>query len=397
MIKNLFKVSPPRKSHESTILGFSLAEATITLAVLGIIASITIPSVMSRTADTRRVKLKKALEVYSNAIIIMVNENGIKPNKKDLDNWGKENDCANVRQYFKIVQNGNNNCQFRTSDGVWWDFGSPKVKVSSLSNTLVAFNQSDLDRETGWDEGTSNKAFFFHTEFDDKGKARIQDNAYSNYIGDMNGILDCAKTYAFINKKEMYDYYTVCPSGGERKSCVSFDYNEIQKKYHEAFYGNKSDVATDVRNNCSQKGEKCGITMKSEQLKNGNWLNHKNCSTRGYCDDDEYRIAKGTLVATNVSVNLGGTEDHVYSEKYEWTTKTSCNISATTHADCKGDWEYHDEYVSDTGRLQVDYTDSSRTKIKKVWIYNVDKGYWSGSKSYNCDEALTVADCINKK
>ena len=136
--------------------------------------------------------------------------------------------------------------------------------------------------------------------------------------------------------------------------------------------------------------------MFSEQLSNGNWLNNKSCNNRRYCDDDEYRIARGVLTGNNVSVNLG-TDNHVYSEKYEWTTRTSCNISATTHDDCKGDWEYHDEYVSDTGRLQVDYTDSSRTKIKTVWIYDYDNGYWRGSKSYTCNGASSVANCVNNK
>ena len=84
--------------------GFSLAEAMIIIVILGIIASILIPSAVTKSSEsTNRVKLKKALEVYSESIRIMVSESGIKPSRDRFNNWAN---CATVKQYFKAVQNG---------------------------------------------------------------------------------------------------------------------------------------------------------------------------------------------------------------------------------------------------------------------------------------------------
>ena len=286
MLKDIFKNQ--RKSCVSEVLGFSLAEATITLAVLGVIAAITIPSIISRnTENTKRVKLKKAVEVYSNAIITMVEENNIKvrsDNNIALDGWGSENDCANVRQYFKIIKNGKTNCQFRTSDGVWWSFGGTdnnRQKIGSLSKALVAFKESDLTKAKAIDE-ESTDAFFLMTIFDDKKKARILDVAYSNYTGDSASIINTAKVYAFLNKKEMKDYYVFCPDKDHTKSCIeSFCTNNGERDYCTLEYHDPNGKYTSYRSGCKNKLIACTAGQYKSRSLGNNYHFAGNCDTQG--------------------------------------------------------------------------------------------------------------------
>ncbi|MBQ7450448.1 prepilin-type N-terminal cleavage/methylation domain-containing protein, partial [bacterium] len=49
--------------------GFTLAETLITLSILGIVAAITIPSLVGRQIESQnRTKLKKAMTMYEKAI-----------------------------------------------------------------------------------------------------------------------------------------------------------------------------------------------------------------------------------------------------------------------------------------------------------------------------------------
>lgn len=184
---------------------FTMSEALITLSIIGVIAAITIPSIINNhKANINRTRLKKASEVYSNVIVMMTSENNIKANVNSLDAWGSKNACDNVRQYFKIVQTGGTGCQFKTSDGVWWSFGKDSTgkENGTLSKPIIAFKMGDLaTAKAGADNNYD--AFYFVTQFDANKKARVldlkfgEDEELNNYK---------AKVYAFMNKKGLNDY-----------------------------------------------------------------------------------------------------------------------------------------------------------------------------------------------
>ena len=354
-----------RQSRLACTLGqksaFSLAEATITLAVLGVIFAIIVPSIYTRhTENVRRTKLKKAVEVYSNAVVTMSSENNFHGSTDKMDSWGSANGCANVRSYFKIVQDGGTHCQFRTSDGVWWSFGPDKDGNLSgrLSKALVSFNKSDLTKAKAVDEIT-NDAFYLMTQFDEKQKARILDVAYSNYIGFSANIINNAKVYAFINKKKLTDYYNFCGNcdseNGGCKSCVHRN-DEVCKNKKGAcqlFYYNPDGKQLTYRGNCASDYIGCDggygdiPTVYTDRFKELN----PDCSLGGNCDvqgsDCNYYVScpnnnKSAFSETPdfAKVKINGIETNVYENFYltnAYTKYTSCPIDTISQSQCTGE------------------------------------------------------------
>lgn len=97
---------------------FTLAEVLITLSILGVVAALTIPSLVNRQSEMAAiVKLKKAISTYESvAEVYMAEEEAT-----DLSGMAGDN-CANLTNYFKIV-NGSG-CTFTTGDGVLWNFNA---------------------------------------------------------------------------------------------------------------------------------------------------------------------------------------------------------------------------------------------------------------------------------
>ncbi|MFA6989807.1 MAG: prepilin-type N-terminal cleavage/methylation domain-containing protein, partial [Candidatus Gastranaerophilaceae bacterium] len=75
--------------------GFTLAEILITLTIIGIVASMTIPSLLNKTNGTENVVLlKKSYATLSNAITMLSADNGSVPGS--LGNAATNDDMANV-------------------------------------------------------------------------------------------------------------------------------------------------------------------------------------------------------------------------------------------------------------------------------------------------------------
>ena len=194
--KYIFNLEKPIKiilrQNDIKCAAFTVAEVIMTLSIIGIIATLTIPSIISRnTTNANRIKIKKAMDVYSNTIITMVQENNLKANTEVVDKWAKENNCAKIRMYIKAIDEGSSPCQFKTADGLWWDVGVN----GRVTKTIVAFKKENLTKEKAANEETYD-AFFLMSQFDDKKRARIFDMQYSNYIGYSVNILNNAKVYA---------------------------------------------------------------------------------------------------------------------------------------------------------------------------------------------------------
>ena len=78
--------------------GFTLAETLIVLAILGVVAAITVPTLVKRQSDAaNRTKIKKAMRTYDAAIQQMVRVNDISSMQLLTDFGG--NGC--VKTVFK--------------------------------------------------------------------------------------------------------------------------------------------------------------------------------------------------------------------------------------------------------------------------------------------------------
>ncbi|MBR6163428.1 type II secretion system protein, partial [bacterium] len=78
----------PRRGNE---LGFTLAEVLITLVIIGVIAAITVPTLMNNTNNQEYVsKLKKAYSTLAQATNLIIAEEGTP--KASVGGWTKDND-----------------------------------------------------------------------------------------------------------------------------------------------------------------------------------------------------------------------------------------------------------------------------------------------------------------
>ena len=115
---------------------FTLAEVLITLSILGVVAALTIPTLVNRQSDlAAQVRIKKAISAYEDVIGIYMAENEV-GNAVNMLKSGDPlaNDCSQARNYFKATNtptaNGND-CQFVTADGTAWsiDMGTGNATV----------------------------------------------------------------------------------------------------------------------------------------------------------------------------------------------------------------------------------------------------------------------------
>ena len=171
---------------------FTLAETLITLVILGIVAAITIPTLMNRHRESaNRTRIRKAMTAYEAALNKMVIENNLRADG-DIDNWSGNN-CANTRPYFKSAQDGANPCSFRTSDGTWWN-------ITDIKNPLIALNNTEItdiaDAKTKAKDTSDNTTYAMVGRFDAQGILRVDDLGVET-SGDNNAYL--TKLYGFAN------------------------------------------------------------------------------------------------------------------------------------------------------------------------------------------------------
>ena len=148
---------------------FTLAETLIVIAVLGIVAMLTVPNVIKQHMEAvARTKIKKSMTVYDMAITKMTVENDLRSDT-ELINWAdnaEKNDCANTSAYFKAKS-----CKFKTADGVWW-------YIDKIMNPIIALSEKDLDDAI--DSGINGKTSFkLVASFDrQSGAFRVDDLGY---------------------------------------------------------------------------------------------------------------------------------------------------------------------------------------------------------------------------
>ena len=102
---------------------FTLAEVLITLSILGVVAALTIPSLVNRQSQMAAiVKMKKAVSQFEQVAEVYMAEN----EATDISGMVSKTTgkCDNLSGYFKMVTKSDNDCVFTTADGVEWRFAS---------------------------------------------------------------------------------------------------------------------------------------------------------------------------------------------------------------------------------------------------------------------------------
>jgi len=108
----------------NTKKAFTLAEVLITLSILGVVAALTIPTLVNRYTDAgAQAKMKKAIRDYENFAAAYMAEN----EATDLNDLG----CANIGQYMKIARQVNGNCDFVTADGTRFIFQDTQERAAN--------------------------------------------------------------------------------------------------------------------------------------------------------------------------------------------------------------------------------------------------------------------------
>ena len=101
---------------------FTLAEVLITLSILGVVAALTIPSLVNRQNEMAAiVKLKKAISTYESVVEVYMAE------EEATDFSGASTNCASLQSYFKMTDSedvANVGCTFTTADGVLWNINT---------------------------------------------------------------------------------------------------------------------------------------------------------------------------------------------------------------------------------------------------------------------------------
>ena len=143
---------------------FTLAEVLITLSILGVVAALTIPSLVNRQSEMAAiVKIKKAISQFEQVAEVYMAEN----EATSIKDMVKDANCTGLADYFKVVKTisaNDSKCDFTTADGVEWvwnyndgapfvivydsDAASPKFGVAMNANGNVA-NPTTTDAALG--------------------------------------------------------------------------------------------------------------------------------------------------------------------------------------------------------------------------------------------------------
>ncbi len=126
----------------NTKKAFTLAEVLITLSILGVVAALTIPTLVNRYTDAgAQAKMKKAIRDYENFAAAYMAEN----EATNLNDLG----CANIGQYMKIARQVNGNCDFVTADGTRFIFQDTKTVSKAddpIGGGVVVFDSETAPR-----------------------------------------------------------------------------------------------------------------------------------------------------------------------------------------------------------------------------------------------------------
>ena len=156
---------------------FTLAETLVTVVILGIVAAIVVPNLINRQVENaNRTKVRKAMASYEKAINFIILENDIK-STDELKAFGEDDNCASAKAYFKTIQDGTNDCIFKTADRVWWNITDLTNPLISLKDEITSSNEATI-ATNALSLSADKTSFGLIGRFDDIGTLRVNDNAY---------------------------------------------------------------------------------------------------------------------------------------------------------------------------------------------------------------------------
>ena len=142
---------------------FTLAEVLITLAIIGVVAAVTIPSLVNKYQERVKItKLKKAYSVLMNAYNLAIAEHGT------LDNWNLENTES------EVDENGNSTVPDEGLNSVnsLWTNLLPYMKVDQIclagnSNCSIFKNNTKIYSLSGRQNSDLSQTKFLAIRLDD--------------------------------------------------------------------------------------------------------------------------------------------------------------------------------------------------------------------------------------
>lgn len=225
---------------------FTLAEVLVTLTILGIVASITVPGIVKRqTERTNKTKILKAMTTYESVLQQIAINEGISSisalkslakssssierpaknaNGDDIVQTHVISDCSNLLKYLKVSDNvkvttgketarrtSESNCRkIRTSDGLWWDF-------NSIDKPIVAFKDENLSATIA-NSTDNNDAFYFIAKWPENSRTPVANTTENLSISNKFELMDTlnnanetsvygnAKTNEMLNMKKLYSF-----------------------------------------------------------------------------------------------------------------------------------------------------------------------------------------------
>ncbi len=289
------------------------------VVLLGVIAVITVYNVYNKqTQSQNRAKVKKAMATYETMLNKVIIENQIKTDG-ELVQWADADEgCANVKNYFKITQtDGNNPCQFKTSDKVWWD-------VSNIERPMIAIDDDYLVPIYA-ESKEINYAFYMVGRFDEQGILRINDNNYEQSLKvNTKNIEAQIKLWTFISSgkyKDKCDKDAGCSAMRDYgKSCSSGSVNA----YNEACYTKQVSGELLV----------WGEDGKMKIALSGCDASGKNCKSTRYITDDE--AEGGHSFISYQQCNKDAKECKTFNA-FKYTDTTGGRDYGTYYSGCKAD------------------------------------------------------------
>lgn len=141
------------KNQMRKSLGFTLAEVLITLAIIGVVAAMTIPSVIINTNQQEyKTGLKKAVSVLNQAITMNMALENMSP-ADTVTNPEADKGQVTLQQYLaqrlNVIKStsqldfNNSNAAFYTSDGMRYEFPKTAPTISTGGTNLAACTKAE--------------------------------------------------------------------------------------------------------------------------------------------------------------------------------------------------------------------------------------------------------------
>ena len=119
--------------------GFTLAEVLVTLMIIGVIAAMTIPSLMQSTAQQEyRAAYKKAVSMINQAVTLNYALDG-----RDATDYSLTNFYHLMTQRLNVMSSDNANTAMYTADGMWFRaYGTAQGALNGPSSNCNANDQA---------------------------------------------------------------------------------------------------------------------------------------------------------------------------------------------------------------------------------------------------------------